>query len=188
MTRSGAEILPIKSSDELDKAWREIDYDPPGGEDVRQEWLDMVGKDRHDFLIARLGEKAIGFVVIRWAGPVSFEPQLTEALNTAFPGQDPIPTIYSLRATPEYRGNRIGWDLMEAAEQQITDRDDVTQRAALSVEVDNQYALPIFINTGYKVLPYKYRYVAFLHRPADDHESSSDKPVYFMTKDLSKLS
>jgi ribosomal protein S18 acetylase RimI-like enzyme len=135
MTRSGAEISPVESGEELVQAWKECGFDPPGGVDA---WAEAVEADRNGVLVARLSATAVGFVTVKWSGPSVREPEVTEALTTEFPDEQPIPTIYSLNVQQQHRRKGIGWDLMVATEHAIIDRPGTVLRSALSVQTNNK--------------------------------------------------
>jgi ribosomal protein S18 acetylase RimI-like enzyme len=185
---SGAEILAVESGDELMQAWREAGFSPAGGEEAMPMWAEVVGKGRHDFIIARLGNKAVGSVLVKRDGPVELEKGIFEtALKDAFPEEQPIPVIYSWYVHPAHRENYVGRDLLDAAEQSIANRQGAVARSALWVACDNLDAVPRFVKSGYDFLRYRGSFGVVLDRPASDKVHSSTEPVYMMTKDLSHL-
>ena len=185
MKRPEAEISVIRSGGELLKAWSEYGFEAPGG---NQAWAEAVETPNHDILIAHLGEIAVGFVDIKFSGPISREPEFAEALRTAFPGDIPTPTLYMLNVHPYFRRLKIGRKLMESAEQRIINTKDAPARAALNVRTNNEPAVSLYKSMDYKTLQYNGKKEVKIDFPelneAGEWIQSTDK-VFFMTKDLS---
>lgn len=189
MTHPEVEISVVRSSDELELAWKEVEFMPYGGEVGRAQWLDVVGKDSHDFLVARLADFAVGSVVIKWSGPVGAEKEFSEALTEAFPDEQPTPVIYYLHVHPYHRRQKIADSLTESVELLIVEKPDTVQRAALYTGISNEGALSLYRNRDYQVLKYRGQETVDFERTAIDEHGKyvrSVEPVYLMTKDVSK--
>jgi len=188
-----ARISVVSSGDKLLAAWEEIGYSPPAPPDkvaeARQAWSDAVETSDHDILIARIGTMAVAFVDIKWTGPIKGEPKFTDALAAAFPGQTPMPTVYSLNVHPYYRRLHIGSGLMDEAEKLVAANTAVVAKIALNVRVNNEAAVPLYLNRGYQTLQYEGDEEIDLDYPDLNEKGEwvkgTDK-VYVMVKDLSE--
>jgi ribosomal protein S18 acetylase RimI-like enzyme len=185
--RTGVEISVAQSPEELDKAWDQIggEYVPPP--EQRAPWLDMLGKETHSYLVARLGEMAVGWEMVKFDGAVKREKKVNEALRARYPEQFPVPIIYALTVSPDHQFLGVARDLVDTAELHILDTPGAPQRSALSVRLKNVPALHIFETQGYKPIPHKGRLAVVLDIPAQSMVAPDEKPLksYIMSKDLS---
>jgi GNAT superfamily N-acetyltransferase len=186
MSNAAEKISVVKTGDELFEAWEQIGLGIPSSVEGRQQWVQAVEGRQHTFLVARVGSIAVASEFINYGGPSMREWQFREALDEKFRDHLPTPTIYALFVNPDYRGEGMGRRITAYAEHRVKTKRNVAKRVALNVETDNEFALPIYINRGYKVLPYKGHNTVILDRPTPSRKSKSKKPVYLMVKDLSR--
>lgn len=146
MTTSGVEITAVKSGIELVQAWQECKHglpNPPA-------WAAAIEAGTNEVLVAHK-EHAVGYVTIRWAGPLSQENEFAEAVAAQYP-HEISPAVYALYVHPEYRRQGIARALMLSVEQYIQERPDTVQRAVLSVESKNNEAISLYRSLGYQTL------------------------------------
>jgi len=191
MNKPKADISIVGSGAELLQSWQEIGYPMPAPagreEEVRRAWADAIEADTHDALVARLGLVAVGFVTVKWAGPVSAEPEFKEALIDAFPDEFPVPVVYSLYVNPDHRGQGIGRSLMEEIEERIVLAPVAPNRVALSVKTHNDVALSLYSSMGYKILPYKGQQAVSMNVPKQNEAGEwvrGDDQSHLMVKEL----
>ena len=185
MSELGEKISVVKTGDELFDMWKDIGQRLPRTLELRQQWDEFLRERAITYLAAKVGDMAVGSVFIRWSGPSILHKDFSTALKHKFHGRSPIPAIEKLFVSPDARGYGLGNKLTAAAENNIKRHKNVTQMAALNVEIDNIYALPIYNNRGYKIIPFEGQNAVLLNRPTPGGNKSKKK-VYMMAKDLSK--
>jgi ribosomal protein S18 acetylase RimI-like enzyme len=164
MTDTNFKISRVSSGEEVRTAWEEAGQVLPNPE----AWMASVESGVHDAIVARLGSRAVGYVLIRGAGPnPNVETEFYRIISENFESPLP-PAIQWLYVDAAQRGRGFGRGLLEAAHQRIIDRDDLPNHGALTVNVDEEVALGLYESAGYYTL-----------RASDGSESfSGDYPMW----------
>lgn len=185
MTSSEYQVARVFGGDELLRAWREIGAQRFG----LDQWPAAVELGRYDVIIARLAQRAIGTVTIRWEGPNSdSDPELVRVIGAIYPSKESgaTPAVYSLEVHKDYRRLGAGRSLMEAVHRRIATKPETQRRAALSVAVNNP-AKKLYESMGYEPVTYDGQSEFSINVPVFDPSGSYREVMalsYLMVKDL----
>ncbi len=147
MTKHSFDVGAIKTAPEVLRVWEEAGEGLPNAE----AWGMAIEAGTNDLIAARLAERAIGYVTIRWSGPHPMEPQFRDLVAKNYEDQMPA-AIYALYVNPAHRRLGAGRALMQAAERRILEHPEAANSVVLNVNVENEPAKRLYKSMGYRVL------------------------------------